>query len=66
MAMMTSYASMHDNDQREGDITYYGEIKYIIELPFNERRRKIILFECDWIDNNKNKTDKYGFTVVCH
>ena len=28
----TSYASVHDNDPREENITYYGVIKDIIEL----------------------------------
>jgi len=60
MAMTTNYASVHDTDPREGVITYYGVIKDIIELSFNEGRRKIVLFECHWADNNKNKTDKYG------
>ena len=60
----TSYASVHDNDPREGVITYYRVIKNIIELSFNEGRRKIILFECDWADNNKNKTNKHVFTLV--
>jgi len=64
MMTTTSYASVHDNDPREGVITYYGVIKNIIELSFNEGRRKIILFECDWADNNKNKLDKQGFIVV--
>ena len=64
MATTTSYASVRDNDPREGDLTYYGMIKDIIELSFNDGRRKIILFECDWDDNNKNKTDKHGFTLV--
>jgi len=53
--MTTSYESVHDNDLCEGDITYYRMIKDIIELSFNEGHRKIILFECDWVDNNKNK-----------
>ena len=39
-------------------------IKNIIELLFNEGRKKIVLFECDWADNNKNKTYKYGFTLI--
>ena len=47
MATTTSYASMHDSDPREGDLTYYGVIKDIIELLFNDGRSKIILFECD-------------------
>jgi hypothetical protein len=64
MATTTSYAGVHDNDPREGDMAYYGMIKDIIELSFNDGRRKIILFECDWADNNKNKTDKHGFTLV--
>ena len=64
MVMTTSYASVHDNDPREEDITYYRVMKNIIELSFNDGRRKIILFECDWADNNKNKTDKYDFTLV--
>ena len=64
MTTTISYASVHDNDPREGDITYYVIIKDIIELSFTEGRRKIVLFECDWADNNKNKTDKYDFTLV--
>ena len=59
MATTTSYASVHDSDPREGDLTYYGVIKDIIELSFNDGHRKIILFECDWADNNMNKTDKH-------
>ena len=64
MATMISYASLHDNNSREEDITYYRVIKDIIELSFNERHRNIVLFECDWADNNKNKNDKHGFTLV--
>ena len=59
MATTTSYASVHDSDLRDGDLTYYGVIKDIIELSFNDGRRKIVLFECDWADNNRNKTDKH-------
>ena len=55
---------MHDNDPRDGVITYYMMIKDIIELSFNEGRRKIILFQCDYADNNKNKIDKHGFTLA--
>jgi hypothetical protein len=44
MANTTSYAGVHDNDPREGDMTYYGMIKDIIELLFNDGRSKIILF----------------------
>jgi hypothetical protein len=64
MATTTSYASVLDADPIEGDMTYYGMIKDIIELSFSDGRRNIILFECDWADNNKNKTDKHGFTLV--
>ena len=39
-------------------------ITNIIEVSFNEGRRKIILFECDWADNNKNKPNKHDFTLV--
>ena len=60
----TSYASVHDIDPREGVLTYFGLIKDIIELSFNEGCRKIVLFECDWADNNMNKIDKHGFTLV--
>ena len=55
MATTTSYASVHDTDPREGVITYYGVIKDIIELSFNERRKKIIPFECDWADKKRTK-----------
>ena len=64
MATTTSYVSVHDNNPTEGDITYYGVIKNIIELSFSEGCRNIILFECDWADNKKSKTDKHGFTLV--
>ena len=64
MATMKRYASVHDSDPRDGDLTYYGVIKDIIELSFNNGRRKIVLFKCDWADNNRNKTDKHGFTLV--
>jgi len=64
MEMTTNYVNVHDSDPREGDITYYGVIKDIIELSFNDGFRKIVLFEYDWTANNKNKTDKYGFTLV--
>ena len=47
---------MYDTDLREEVITYYGVIKNIIELSFNEGCKKIVLFECDWAENNKNKT----------
>lgn len=64
MATTTSYSSVHDDNPREGDMTYYGVIKDIIELSFQDGYRKIILFECDWADNSKNKIDKHGFTLV--
>ena len=46
MATTISYASVHDTDPR-GVITYNGVMNDIIELLFNEGRRKIVLFECD-------------------
>ena len=55
MATTTSCASVHDIDPREGVITYYGVIKDIIELSFNEGRRKIVLFGCDWLITKKTK-----------
>src|SRR3954462_6722701 len=64
LATTTSYTGVHDNSPRERDLTYYGVIKDIIELSFDDGCRKIVLFECDWADNNKNRTDKYGFTLV--
>src|SRR3954468_21337151 len=64
LATTTSYTGVHDSEPRERDLTYYGVIKDIIELSFDDGRRKIVLFECDWADNNKIKTDKYGFTLV--
>ena len=39
-------------------------IKYIIKLSFNKGRKKIVLFECNWVDNNKNKIGKHGFILV--
>jgi len=56
--------SVHDNDPRKGVITYHRMIKYIIKLSFNKGRKKIVLFECNWVDNNKNKIGKHGFILV--
>src|SRR3954471_222946 len=64
LATTTSYTGVHDSYPRERDLTYYGVIKDIIELSFDDGRKKIVLFERDWADNNKIKTDKYGFTLV--
>src|SRR3954469_581280 len=63
LATTTSYTGVHDSDPRERDLTYYDVIKDIIKLSFDDGRRKIVLFECDWADNDKNRTDKYRFTI---
>ncbi|GJS58669.1 zinc finger, CCHC-type containing protein [Tanacetum coccineum] len=45
---------------------YYGKLTNIIELEYY-RGYKIVLFQCDWVDNRLYrglKKDKYGFPLV--
>ncbi|GKC33034.1 hypothetical protein Tco_1040328 [Tanacetum coccineum] len=45
---------------------YYGKLMNIIELEYF-RGYKIVLFQCDWVDNRLYrglKKDKYGFPLV--
>nr|GEU98882.1 hypothetical protein [Tanacetum cinerariifolium] len=45
---------------------YYGKLTNIIELEYF-RGYKIVLFQCDWVDNRLYrglKKDKYGFPLV--
>ncbi|XP_062020273.1 uncharacterized protein LOC133736695 isoform X2 [Rosa rugosa] len=62
-----SYSSRHDNNPNDGIQDYYGIVKDIIELDY-ENDRKIVLFDCDWVNSEGNsaglKIDLYGFILV--
>lgn len=46
----TSYAGRIDPNPRDGMVNYYGRLNDVIELDYGNDW-KIILFDCDWIDN---------------
>lgn len=62
-----NYATARDHNPRATLLDYYGVVKDIIEMDYL-RGRKVVLFDCDWIDgrvrNRAIKTDEYGFTLV--
>lgn len=62
-----NYATARDRNPRSALLDYYGVVTDIIELNYC-RDRKVVLFDCDWIDsrvrNRAIKTDEYGFTLV--
>ncbi|KAK9287534.1 hypothetical protein L1049_015955 [Liquidambar formosana] len=45
------------------DVTYYGKLIDIIELNYYGTR-KVVLFQCDWVQDRAVKKDRYGFTFV--
>ncbi|KAK9283647.1 hypothetical protein L1049_011897 [Liquidambar formosana] len=45
------------------DCTYYGILKDIIELDYYESR-KVVLFECDWVQGRDIKVNDFGITLV--
>lgn len=62
------FASARDPNPRSGMGDYYGVVKDIIELDYFNKR-KVILFDCDWVDSKSPrrpglKIDEYGFTLV--
>ncbi|KAL6129288.1 hypothetical protein ACLB2K_072640 [Fragaria x ananassa] len=62
-----SYLSRHDNNPNDGMLHYYGILKDIIELDY-QNDRKIVLFDCDWVNSEGNspglKIDQYGCVLV--
>ena len=50
-----------------GNQTFYGIIKEILELNY-ENKGKIVLFKCDWVDNRRKdkwvKVDRLGVTSL--
>ncbi len=57
-----------DNDNVTiGYKTYYGIIKEIVELNYNQKGN-VVLFKCNWVDNSIPgkwvKTDQFGVTTV--
>ena len=63
-AQTCSYASAKDMNPMEGDVVYYGYVTDIIELYYSFDCT-YVLFNCEWIDNNKGlKQDEFGFTLV--
>lgn len=67
VASTSSFSSAKDQNPIKGDVAYYGVLKEIIELYYNEKA-KVVLFKCDWVDVRSEgrgiKKDKFGFTLV--
>lgn len=63
----SSFASARDRNPINGNVTYYGVLRDIIQLDCYEHGSAMI-FKCDWIDYRGRergmKTDEYGFTLV--
>ncbi|CAN1279958.1 hypothetical protein LINPERPRIM_LOCUS17242 [Linum perenne] len=63
-ATTQSYASTRDRNPVYSDIIYYGVTQEILELEYWVNR-KIVLFKCDWVSNNRGiKQDDFGFMLV--
>ncbi|XP_040369498.1 uncharacterized protein LOC112186204 [Rosa chinensis] len=66
-AVEDNYVSARDHNPRAALLDYYGVVKDIIELDYH-RGRRVVLFDCDWIDGRVRdryiKTDEYGFVLV--
>ncbi|CAN1159322.1 hypothetical protein LINPERHAP1_LOCUS9222 [Linum perenne] len=59
-----SCASTRDRNPVYSDIIYYGVIQEILELEYWVNR-KIVVFKCDWVSNNRGiKQDDFVFTLV--
>jgi len=59
-SMITTFASSKDENPRTEPVTYYGAIKYIIELDYYGRF-KFVMFNCDLFEVEE---DKYDLTCV--
>lgn len=73
-ARTSSFSSVSDRNPIVGDITYYGVLKNIIELDYNQAG-KVVLFKCDWVDvlnaGRGMRKDEFGHTLLnltklCH
>ncbi|KAG6493709.1 hypothetical protein ZIOFF_048703 [Zingiber officinale] len=63
-AKTTSYASRKDMNPIAGEIIYYGVLKNIIQVHYSNRM-KFVMFNCDWVDNQRGKMeDDFKFTLV--
>lgn len=47
----------------DANVTYYGKLVDIIELDYSGPR-KVVLFECEWVNDRGVKQDELGFTLV--
>lgn len=69
-AETSNYSSVRDCSPVAGNVDYYGVLKDIFELDYrfpgesDDKACKVILFECDWVNNSGKKKDKYGFNLV--
>jgi hypothetical protein len=55
-------------DAKGCETNYYGIINKILEFSFiGNKELKIVLFDCDWFDNNnKTRQNQFGMVDVKH
>ncbi|XP_040368108.1 uncharacterized protein LOC112177548 [Rosa chinensis] len=62
-----NYATVNDPNPKSDMVEYYGILKDIIELNY-QNGRKVVLFDCDWVNGRLRrsgiKKDDFGFTMV--
>lgn len=67
VAQTTRYEKGNADNMIIGNQTFYGIIKEILELNY-ENKGKIVLFKCDWVDNRRKdkwvKVDRLGVTSM--
>ena len=60
-----SYASAKDQQPKEGEIFYYGQVEDIVEIFYGYRKEvSHVMFRVRWCEQPTPKTDDLGFTLV--